>query len=66
VVINVDRAWRLRNWDRFTIPKPFARVTVAYGEPAKVAAATPRAAAEEGERFERLMEKAQESADAKD
>jgi lysophospholipid acyltransferase (LPLAT)-like uncharacterized protein len=28
-----DRAWRLNSWDRFLIPKPFARVTVAYGEP---------------------------------
>jgi lysophospholipid acyltransferase (LPLAT)-like uncharacterized protein len=26
----VDRAWRLRSWDRFVIPKPFARVTVRY------------------------------------
>lgn len=28
-----DRAWRLNSWDRFMIPKPFARVRVAYGEP---------------------------------
>lgn len=28
-----DRGWRLRSWDRFLIPKPFARVRVAYGEP---------------------------------
>jgi lysophospholipid acyltransferase (LPLAT)-like uncharacterized protein len=26
-----DRAWRLRSWDRFLIPKPFARVRIAYG-----------------------------------
>ena len=44
-----DRAWRLKSWDRFTIPKPFARVTIAYGEPVKLpddaraaAAQTPR------------------------
>ncbi len=24
----VDRAWRLRSWDRFIIPKPFARLTI--------------------------------------
>ncbi len=35
-------AWRLRSWDRFMIPKPFARVTVAYGEPLAVASSTPR------------------------
>jgi lysophospholipid acyltransferase (LPLAT)-like uncharacterized protein len=38
VGIGVDRAWRLRSWDRFTIPKPFARLCVAYGEPIVVAA----------------------------
>ena len=27
------RAWRLRSWDRFMIPKPFARVRVVYGTP---------------------------------
>ncbi|NOT08612.1 MAG: lysophospholipid acyltransferase family protein, partial [Gemmatimonadales bacterium] len=28
-----DRAWRLNSWDRFLVPKPFARVRIAYGEP---------------------------------
>jgi lysophospholipid acyltransferase (LPLAT)-like uncharacterized protein len=55
VAASADRAWRLRSWDRFMIPKPFARVTVAYGPPAKVLAKTSRAAAEEGPRFERLL-----------
>ncbi|HTO73287.1 MAG TPA: lysophospholipid acyltransferase family protein [Gemmatimonadales bacterium] len=32
-----DRAWRLRSWDRFMIPKPFARVRVVYGQPFAVA-----------------------------
>ncbi len=50
-----DRAWHLKSWDRFMIPKPFARITIAYGDPAKVFASTPRAAAEEGGRFEELM-----------
>lgn len=39
VGVAVDRAWRLRSWDRFTIPKPFARVVVHYGEPLHVDAA---------------------------
>lgn len=30
---DVTRAWRLRSWDRFMIPKPFARVRVTYGDP---------------------------------
>ena len=32
-----DRAWRLRSWDRFMIPKPFARVRIVYGMPFEVA-----------------------------
>lgn len=35
----VDRAWRLRSWDEFTIPKPFARVHVHYSEPVAIDAA---------------------------
>jgi lysophospholipid acyltransferase (LPLAT)-like uncharacterized protein len=27
------RAWELRSWDRFLIPKPFSRVTVAWTRP---------------------------------
>ncbi len=62
VAAAADRAWRLRSWDRFMIPKPFARVTVAYGPPAKVLAKTSRAAGEEGPRFERLLNEAVEIA----
>jgi lysophospholipid acyltransferase (LPLAT)-like uncharacterized protein len=59
-----DRAWRLNSWDRFVIPKPFARVTVAYGNPAKVEAASSRDAAQEAPRFERLMGEAEILANA--
>ncbi len=38
IAIAVDRAWRLRSWDRFTIPKPFARIVVDYTAPVTVAA----------------------------
>jgi lysophospholipid acyltransferase (LPLAT)-like uncharacterized protein len=55
VAASANRAWRLKSWDRFMIPKPFARVTVAYGPPTKVLATNPRAAAEETARFERLL-----------
>ena len=58
VAASADRAWRLRSWDRFMIPKPFARVTVAYTTPTKVSATTSRAAADEGARFERLLNEA--------
>jgi lysophospholipid acyltransferase (LPLAT)-like uncharacterized protein len=48
----------LRSWDRFLVPKPFARVTVAYGPPTKVMAASARDAGGEAERFERLLAEA--------
>ena len=49
VLISVDaaRAWRLKSWDRFLIPKPFARVRIAYEDPLYVDAPDPRAAAEQ-------------------
>lgn len=28
-----DRAWRAKSWDRFTIPKPWARVAVVFESP---------------------------------
>lgn len=28
--VHPERAWQLRSWDRFLIPKPFSRVTVAW------------------------------------
>ena len=52
-----DRSWRLRSWDRFMIPKPFARVRIAYGEPYGVdpdRAASAEAAEEAAERLNRL------------
>ena len=34
----VRHAWRLRSWDHFTIPKPFARILITYGDPNRGAA----------------------------
>lgn len=31
-----DRSWRLKSWDRFMLPKPFARVVCAWGQPVHV------------------------------
>lgn len=36
--VGCDRAWRLRSWDRFTIPRPGARVVYAWADPIRVAA----------------------------
>ena len=64
VAADASRAWRLRSWDRFMIPKPFARVTIAYAEPTLVAAATARDATDEVPRFQALITTAVERARA--
>lgn len=33
-----DPCWRLRSWDRFVVPWPFARVRIGYGSPFRVPA----------------------------
>lgn len=58
VAAHVDRFWQLKTWDGFIIPKPFARITIAYGELTRLTASTPREAAEEAPRLEKLMEDA--------
>lgn len=56
VGVSVSRAWRLRSWDGFLIPKPFSRVTFAYGMAAAVHGSSPREAADDVPRFQELME----------
>lgn len=29
----ISRAWRMGSWDRFAIPKPFARIRLTYSDP---------------------------------
>jgi len=36
VGVAADRAWRLKSWDRFTIPKRRARIAVTFGDPIRV------------------------------
>jgi len=31
--LEYSNCWRLKNWDRFIIPRPFSRVRVIFGEP---------------------------------
>ena len=51
-----SRSWRLKSWDRFLIPKPFARVDVSYGELTVVRAASPREAAEQAPQLQALLD----------
>lgn len=52
----VDRAWRLSSWDRFVVPKPFARIRVRYSAPTRVVGTTPREAEAETPTFEALLQ----------
>ena len=47
--------WILRSWDRFRVPRPFARVVLGYGEPLRV---PPGVAGEEAEAWRRRVEEA--------
>jgi lysophospholipid acyltransferase (LPLAT)-like uncharacterized protein len=33
IACSADRAWYLRRWDNFMVPKPFARIVLAVGQP---------------------------------
>jgi hypothetical protein len=46
MAIGASREWRLRSWDEFRIPKPFARCVMRFGEPIRVPADADRAALE--------------------
>ncbi len=37
--VSADRAWYFNSWDRFLVPKPFARVTLRFGDMIKPATA---------------------------
>jgi lysophospholipid acyltransferase (LPLAT)-like uncharacterized protein len=32
VIWSADRCWRIKNWDRTIIPKPFSRIAFVYGK----------------------------------
>jgi lysophospholipid acyltransferase (LPLAT)-like uncharacterized protein len=55
-------AWHLKSWDRFMIPKPFARVVISYGPMTSVDATDVRDAQHEAERIKAIMEDAERDA----
>ena len=54
VAAHARSAWRLKSWDAFMIPRPFARVQIAYSD-AMAVGGSAREAAAETERMQRLM-----------
>ncbi|OYV64997.1 MAG: hypothetical protein B7Z72_12650, partial [Gemmatimonadetes bacterium 21-71-4] len=61
---HVSSAWHLGSWDRFTIPKPFARVTIAYGDPIPAPSGDPRTLSDQTPRFRDALEAAVAAAGA--
>jgi lysophospholipid acyltransferase (LPLAT)-like uncharacterized protein len=53
---SATRAWRLKSWDRFLVPKPFATVRVIYGPLTSVDATSPREAAEQAPRLQAVLD----------
>lgn len=45
--IALSRAWKLRSWDRFRIPKPFGRAVMIFGPPIHLSSELDREAVEE-------------------
>ena len=64
VGVSAESAWHLKTWDRFKIPRPFSRVRIAYSDPVMLDAGSPRAAAEDTERFQALMLQTEQLASA--
>jgi len=53
VLWGADRCWTLNTWDRHLIPKPFARISICYGEPLWVPRSTNSI---ESEKYRRQLE----------
>jgi len=59
VSVSAPAAWRLKSWDAFMIPKPFARVSIAYSDEVRVVAGDAREAARAVERLRDVMTSAE-------
>jgi lysophospholipid acyltransferase (LPLAT)-like uncharacterized protein len=62
IAVSVSAGWRLKSWDRFLIPRPFATVTVGYGDAIWIEADDARRAVESGERVAAAIELAEQRA----
>lgn len=62
--VSASSAWRLKSWDRFMIPRPFARVSFAYSDPVYIDASDARDATmpEAIERVRKMFEATEQRA----
>jgi len=33
IIVSAEKAWVMKSWDRFLVPKPFSTVTIRWGDP---------------------------------
>lgn len=60
VGVAVRSAWRLKSWDAFLIPRPFATVRIAYSDQTHMVAANSREAAAAAESLHAVMDAAEQ------
>ena len=66
VIISAEKAWVMKSWDRFLVPKPFSKVTIRWGDPFPVPRGTrPEQLEELRKQVENLMLEAHAEADLK-
>ncbi|HEX3866225.1 MAG TPA: lysophospholipid acyltransferase family protein [Gemmatimonadaceae bacterium] len=53
--VHASRSWRLGSWDRFLIPRPFARIHVAYSDASFVGVETARDAVDRVDQMQAAM-----------
>ncbi len=53
IAVNSSSYWEIKSWDRFRIPKPWAKVTLVLGEPIKV---PPNLSDEDMEKWRKILE----------
>jgi lysophospholipid acyltransferase (LPLAT)-like uncharacterized protein len=58
----VQSAWRLKSWDRFLIPRPFARVSIAYSDSCFIEGTDSREAALAVGKVAEMMQEAEQRA----
>jgi lysophospholipid acyltransferase (LPLAT)-like uncharacterized protein len=56
---STSSAWRLKSWDAFVIPRPFARIDIAYSDAVRSTAADLRQAAADVDQIRRVMDSAE-------
>jgi lysophospholipid acyltransferase (LPLAT)-like uncharacterized protein len=66
IAVSASSAWRLKTWDRFLIPRPFAKLHIAYSDALNVVASDAREASEQVELGRAAMALAEARADVRD